>query len=155
VKERDARTDGDHPLVVYVEREDGTYGPIQTGSMMVARHLDDYREKRKHLRRDALERLRRGEISPIGFYLELSNISAADLAMRVRLGARKVRKHLRSEAFGRIGLPVLRRYADVFGIEVADLFEIPDQEEAGEEVAREATCNPLVVIRAGRRDDGE
>ena len=46
MKEKDSRVDNSHQLVLYVEKEDQTYGPVQTGSYMVENYLDDLFEKK-------------------------------------------------------------------------------------------------------------
>ena len=50
MKEKDGYVDcPQQQVILYVEKEDGTYGPIQTGSYITSNFLDDYELKRKHL----------------------------------------------------------------------------------------------------------
>jgi len=146
MKEKDARFNNEHQLVLYVEKEDGTYGPIQTGSYMVAHHFDDYLEKQKRLEADCLAKLCDGEISQIGYYMTLTNISEADLGCRVGISARKVRRHKDPKHFAKIGLPLVKRYAEVFGVPVANMFQILTPENPETKIYQQKTQNSLVVI---------
>lgn len=148
MKEKDARVDNvpEHQLVLYVEQEDGSYGPIQTGSFMMKNYFDDYLEKHEKLEQNYRNQWCDGKISPVGYYMTLINISAADLGRRVGLSARKVRKHIRPEHFANIRLSLAKRYAEVFGIPVANMFQVLATKESGKELNQEKTKNPLVVV---------
>jgi hypothetical protein len=146
MKEKDARVNNKHQLVLYVEQEDGTYGPIQTGSYMVEHYFDDYLEKHKRLEADCLAKLCDGEISPIGYYMTLINISEADIGSRVNISARKVRNHKDPKHFAKIGLPLVKRYAEVFGVPVANMFQILTPKNPETKICQQKTQNPLVVI---------
>lgn len=146
MKEKDARVNNEHQLVLYVEQEDGTYGPIQTGSYMVEHYFDDYLEKHKRLEADCLAKLCDGEISPIGYYMTLINISEADIGRRVNISARKVRNHKDPKHFAKIGLPLVKRYAVVFGVPVANMFQILTPKNPETKICQQKTQNPLVVI---------
>lgn len=146
MKEKDARVNNEHQLVLYVEQEDGTYGPIQTGSYMVEHYFDDYLEKHKRLEADCLAKLCDGEISPIGYYMTLINISEADIGSRVNISARKVRNHKDPKHFAKIGLPLVKRYAEVFGVPVANMFQILTPKNLETKICQQKTQNPLVVI---------
>ena len=145
MKEKDAKGGAGPRFIVYVEREDSTYGPVQTGSVMMEKYYDDYLQKRKRLEESCMERLRGGEISPVAFYMERINISEADLACRVGVSRRKLRKHRTPAGFAGIGLPLAARYAEVFGVPVANLFQVL---AAGGEcrIRQEKTRSPLLVV---------
>ena len=145
MKEKNAAAGAGHRFIVYVEKEDSTYGPVQTGSVMMEKYFDDYLQKRKRLEESCLARLRSGEISPVACYMELINISEADLACRVGVSRRKVRRHMTPEGFAGIGLPLAARYAEVFGVPVANLFQILSAGE-GCRLSQEKTGSPLVVV---------
>ena len=66
MKEQDAKAANAHQLVLYVERDDASYGPVQTGSYLAQEFIDDFFEKRERYRRDCLRRLEAGEISAGG-----------------------------------------------------------------------------------------
>lgn len=125
MKEKDAKVDFDkHQLVLYVEREDGSYGPLQTGSYISANFLDDYWGKMNKLRTDLMNQLKSGKISSIYYYRMLHDFTHAELARRVGLTKRKVKKHENPIKFRAIKLKTLAKYAKVFDIPVANLFQI-------------------------------
>jgi hypothetical protein len=67
VKEDEARIDhGRHELLLYVEKSDGSYGPIQTGAYLATNYMDDFVQKRKNLEDECMEKLRSGEVSAVG-----------------------------------------------------------------------------------------
>jgi len=50
MKEKDGTIDcPQQQVILYVEKEDGKYEPIQTGSYLTKNFLDDYEMKRHHL----------------------------------------------------------------------------------------------------------
>lgn len=145
MKERDAHVDFDkHLMTVFVEKDDGTYGAIETGSYMVKNYYDDFQKKMKHFRTTALNQLKNNEISPVAFYMILREMGAGDVAARVGVSTAKVKKHMKTEYFGNISLKLARRYADVFGVEVAQLFQIPTEDTLP--VRPVKTNNPYVII---------
>lgn len=146
MKEEDARVSDDYQLVLYVERDDGTYGPLQTGSFMRANYFTDYLEHRRKVQEEELEKLCRGTTSPVAYYMVWLNLGELDLAKRVGISARKLRKHLRPECFSKLALPMLQRYAEVFGIPVANLFQVPGAATPELRIAQAKTDNPLVVV---------
>ncbi|HOS02776.1 MAG TPA: hypothetical protein PKZ01_06830 [Candidatus Hydrogenedentes bacterium] len=146
MKEEDARVDDDYQLVLYVERDDGTYGPIQTGSYMKAHYFADYLAHRRSVQESELEKLCAGGISPIAYYMTWLGLSEGDLAARVRISVRRLRKHLRPECFAALDLPMLQRYAEVFGVPVANLFQVLTSDSPEMRLTQAKTANPLVVV---------
>jgi len=146
VKERDALVEyEDKEQMMYVEREDGTYGPVRTGSYLTKHYLDDFWEKRRHLEAEARRRLCAGEISPVAYHMLVVDIPAADLAVRVGLGAGKVKKHMTPEGFARVTVAQAVRYAEVFGVPLANLFQVVPLREGEVALRQEPTDNPHVV----------
>jgi len=126
VKEDDAKSESRERLVVmYVEREDGSFGPLQTGSQLVERFKSDLDGKLEVFRQQFSQRLQAGETSPVGYYRELVNISEADLASRMGISRRKLRKHALPAGFRKLSDDQLARYADIFGIPVQELLRVP------------------------------
>jgi hypothetical protein len=150
MKEKDSQAAGGHRMVLYVEKEDSSYGPLQTGSYMVSTYMDDLLEKRRHLVEGLRRRLAAGEISPVAYYLTLIDIAEADLALRVGISRRKLRRHLTPEGFADIDIALAMKYAEVFAIPVANLFQVLDAGEGRIEFAQERTANPLVTVTRAR-----
>lgn len=146
MKELDAKVDDAHPLVMYVERADASYGPLQTGSFMAKNYLDDFFEKRERNRQRLQQEIREGLISPIGYYAGLLGIADADLASRVGVSSRILRKHQTPAGFADITMTILGRYAQVFGIPVANLLQILIPNDAPFHLVQEPTASPLVVL---------
>ena len=146
MREDEARLEGQRELVLYVERSDDTFGPVQTGSFLVENYLDDLLDKQRRLAAACLDRLRRGEFSPVGYYLELLGMTEADLACRASVGRWRLRRHLTPKGFAKLGLPLLTRYAEVFNVPVARLFDIVVAEAPEIELRPEATADRHVVI---------
>lgn len=156
MREEDAKAARGHQLVIYVEREGAGYGPVQTGSYMASEFIDDFFEKRERYRRACLGRLEAGEISAVDYYLRILDMAEADLAARVGVSRRTVRRHLTPGGFGEIDLALARRYAEVFGVPVANLFQVIAVQDAGLAVRQERTANPLLTrTRVGAAAAGE
>ena len=114
-----------HTMTVFVEREDGSYGPAESGSYMVKNFIENFAEKQKHFHEGAFKDLAEGRISPVGYHMRLREIAPADLAVRAVLSVGKVKKILEPKGFGSLTLEEASRVADVLGIPLADLFQLP------------------------------
>ena len=145
MKEQDVKAVNPHQLVLYVERDDASYGPVQTGSYLAQEFIDDFFEKRERYRRDCLRRLEAGEIIAVAYYLRILGLAEADLAVRVGVSRRKVRRHLTPAGFGEIDLRLAGRYAEVFGVPVANLFQVVAAQDGRIELHQERTANPLLT----------
>ncbi|HOX44324.1 MAG TPA: hypothetical protein PK668_12045 [Myxococcota bacterium] len=114
---------GEHRLTVF--EPDGS-GRLQA-SVQPTEYQDlieqSYAQQREAAGR-LLGRLRAGELSPIGFYLELQRLTVGELATRARVSAWKVRAHLAPRGFLRARVETLQRYALVFDVDVADFFQL-------------------------------
>ena len=145
MKERDAKVDGGHTIVLYVEKDDHTYGTIQTGAFMAKNYLSDFYENRARIAEKCRARLTQGEISPVAYHMTLLDIGEADLASRAGVSCRALRRHMTPGGFAGMTLSMAARYAEVFDIPVADLFQVW-RPHAAARVRREKTSSPLVVV---------
>jgi transcriptional regulator with XRE-family HTH domain len=152
LKEKDAQFKTDRKLVIYVEKNDGVYRPIETGSYMIETHFDDFLEKRHKLKNSYSDKLKKGEISPIEYYRVLINISVSDLASRIGLSSRRVKKHLQPENFKSIKLNILKRYAEVFRVPVANMFQILDQDDSNQKFEQIKSENPYIITTTIREE---
>src|SRR4030042_7102826 len=117
MKEKEATVDyKEHQLVLYVEKKDGSYGPVRTGSYITKNYIDDFWYKRNNMEVEYGEKIRAGEISPIAYYMILEELTPSELAARVGISARKVKRHLLPRHFGTLTLEELMRYCGVFNI---------------------------------------
>lgn len=158
MKEKDAYVDFEpQQLIMYVEKEDGTYGPIQTGSYISKNYLDDFWEKTVKLRKSLLEKLRKNEITAIYFYKLIHDFNDVELSRRSGIPVRRVKKHQKAGGFKKACLADLRKYAYAFDIPVSNLLQtivVGDEDnkldiEEGKQpvtVKQTSTENPFLVI---------
>lgn len=147
MKEKEAKIDyRDHQLVLYVEKKDGTYGPLQTGSFITKNYVDDFWRKRENLEKSSFDRIRKGEITPVAFYMTLEELTTSELAARVGISSRKVRKHMDPAHFGSVTIDELRRYAAVFNVPVTALLQGVTADAKNISLCEEKTDNPYFTI---------
>jgi len=134
MKEKDGYTDcPQQQVILYVEKEDGKYGPIQTGSYLTRNFLDDYELKKKHLEVSLRKKIQDKEVSPIYYYMVLEDLTLSELAARVKLRKAKVRKHLEYRSYDSIKSEILKQYTDVFNVSVDDLNQLMNHPSEKEE----------------------
>ena len=147
MKEHEARIDnGKHELLLYVEKSDGTYGPLRTGAFMATKYMDDFVAKRKNLENEGLEKLRTGEVSAVGYYMLLRDMTVADVAARVGVPRFKVRRHMVPRGLGKVRLETLARYAEVFGVGLASMVQLVVPAEQGISLKTSRTGNRYMSI---------
>ena len=155
MKEKDAAVDyKDHQLILYVEKKDGSYGPVKTGSYITKNYIDDYWYKRRNLEREYLQKVKQGEISPIAYYMVLEELTPSELADRVRLSTRRVKKHMTPRHFGTATLSQLQRYCEVFNVPLVNMLQVIVTDKKNLKVYEERTGNPffsILKISAGKK----
>ena len=135
--------------VYYVEKEDEQYGPIISGSYLAKNFLDDYWFKQKNLEQSLRKEVIKGKISPIKYYMTLQELSIADLASRVNLRRSKLKKYLDPRHFKKINIVLLLKFAEVFDVPVANLFQViitKEDERAKLDIEQLNTKNPAFVV---------
>jgi hypothetical protein len=161
MKEKDGFVDyPEQQVILYVEKEDGKYGPMQTGSYISANYLEDYVFKRRNLELELRGQLAAGTISPVKYYMVLEDLSLSELSSRAGIRKARVKKHLDAGQFGCITAAELLRYSAVFNVPAANLLQVvlcleKDAWEASLvledktgklSVTQSATANPYVVL---------
>ena len=125
MKEKDGTIDcPEQQVILYVEKEDGKYEPIQTGSYLTKNFLDDYELKRRHLEESLKKQVQSGEVSPIYYYMILEDLTLSELAARAGIRKGKLKKHLEARHFAELPQETLQLYADVFNITVPDMLNL-------------------------------
>lgn len=114
----------DQQVIYYAEKSDGTYGPLQTGAYMAGNHIGEYFKITDNLNKSLLEQLKNGEISPICYYMNIETLTIPELAARVGVSKRSLKKHLSPKGFQKLSIEKLKRYAEVLNIQVANMFQI-------------------------------
>lgn len=72
-----------------------------------------------------LNKVKAGKLSPLAFHMVNNQMTMGLLAKYVRYSRWRVWLHLRPKGFNRLTPPMLKRYADVFEIDVAALTKMP------------------------------
>jgi hypothetical protein len=122
MKEKEIKVEGQKQRVIlYVEKDDESYAPVESSSYLSENYLDDWLGKRQQLEAGLRQKLEKGEISPVYYYMVYQDIGPGDLAKRIGISQRKLRKHFRPEVFAKLDEKILAKYAMVFGINVEDL----------------------------------
>ena len=111
-------------VILYVEKEDGKYEPMQTGSYITKNFLDDYELKRCHLEESLKKQVLSGEVSPIYYYMVLEDLTLSELSARAGIRQGKVKKHLKGLHFNAIPQETLQLYADVFNVTIPDILKL-------------------------------
>ena len=159
MKEKDAMVDfNKHQVVLYTEKEDSSFGATQTGSYISGNYLDDFREKKKKLDVQETEKWEQGEISPIYYYMMVEEMTLTDLAGRVGLSKRRVKKHFTNKDFLKMKITHLKKYAEIFNVPIANFFQIIytkqdknwrshfDEDDNTIKLEQSETSNPLLVV---------
>ncbi|MDX9696417.1 MAG: hypothetical protein RBT49_11565 [Bacteroidales bacterium] len=125
MKEKEAFIDYEpHQLLLYVEKEDGTFGPMVTGSHLSKNYIDDFFDKMEKLRLSLLNQLKECQISPIEYYRIIHDFNVYELSSRAGLSIFKVKKHLKLKGFQKATVSDLLKYAEVFDVPVSNLFQV-------------------------------
>jgi hypothetical protein len=163
MKEKDLKTQAKkQTFVMYAEKDDGTYGTVESGSYLIENDLQDFWVKMEHIEQMMRIRLQNKEISPIHYFMVIEGLTPAELASRSGISAGRVKKHLTVKGFERIRASELLRYANVYNIPVANLFQVIvssknmnikyhfyNKEENQTEkntITQNKTTNPFIVI---------
>ncbi len=162
MKEKEIKIDfKEQELILYVEKEDDSIGPVLSGAYMAKNHLDDFYYIWGNLEKELVGKLLQREISPIARFKELEELTTSELAIRTGISKRKVKRHLIYKYFQKASVGDLQKYADVFNIPVANFFQVISSRQDASwnmghnakaakkmplTITQEKTENPLVVI---------
>ena len=125
MKEKDGFVDyPEQQMILYVEKDDGKYGPMQTGSYISANYMEDYLYKRRNLELELREQLIKGSISPVNYFMVLEDLTLSELSARADVRQSRVKKHLDPKQFGDVSVDELRKYAAVFNVPAANLLQV-------------------------------
>jgi hypothetical protein len=169
MKEKDILVDfKDQQVVLYAEKPDNSIGPVQTGSYVTKNYIDEFYNILGQLEKSLYEKLLNKEISPVYLFMTLEELTISELAARVRLSKRRVKKHITYKGFPKICISDLMKYADVFNIPLSNFFQIistrqdakwrmayqVDSENAKLlTISQEKTDNPFIVFTKPEKND--
>jgi hypothetical protein len=122
MKEKDLYIENNtHEIILFAEKEDESYEAIKCGSFAVKHYLGDYILMKENLDKALRKDLKSGNITPVYYYMLMQDMGPGDLARRVGISRRKLRKHFRPGVFAKLNDDTLQKYAVVFGITVEQL----------------------------------
>lgn len=149
-------------FILFAEKNDGTYGEVEGGSYLIENELEDFWFKKRHLEKTLREKLINNEFSSVYYYMMLEDLTVSELSSRAGISKRRVKKHINNDGFKRATVAELKKYADVFGVEIANFFQIVlsshdqnikyhlyNEEENKKErllVNQQKTGNPYIVL---------
>jgi hypothetical protein len=125
MKENEVKVDfKEQQIMIYAEKEDGSISPVQTGSYISKTFLDDFHKMTERLYTDLTGKLKKGEISPVYFFMTIEELTISELASRAGISKSSVKRHLDPKGFKKASVSELSGYADAFNIPVANFFQI-------------------------------
>lgn len=108
--------------VCYVKNEDGQYDTeLSTGWEAKKVALDEAWKEIERRTSDAREKIKKGEASPILYFMEEKLMDFTVLAGYTRIWKFRIKRHLKPSAFKNLSDSVLKRYADAFEISINEL----------------------------------
>jgi hypothetical protein len=125
MKEKDIYVDfKSHEIILYAEKEDETYDAITSGSYAAAHNLDEFFLLKGNLDKQLRGELQKGNISPVYYYMLMQDMGPGDLADRIGISKRKLRKHFKPEKFLKLDKDILQKYATVFGVTIESMMSV-------------------------------
>src|SRR5690606_1138713 len=108
--------------VCYVKNEDGKYETeLSIGWETKKVALDQAWEEIERRKAEAIEQIRAGKASPILYFMENALMDIPVLAGYTGLAKWRIKRHLKAGPFKKLSQDLLKRYADAFDIEPAEL----------------------------------
>jgi hypothetical protein len=153
MKEDEARIESQQKQVMYVEKPDGSYETIETGSFMVNNYIDDFMEKQLHFWQRHCDDLVANKISSIAFYQKIQELTAHDVAERTGITMGKVKKHLTPKGFKKATIEDLQAYSELFDVPVGAFFQIARDPGLYKTIRMKKTENPLVNMIIPQSED--
>lgn len=125
---QDAGTLGPWHQVRYAVADDGSYELVPSAGWDVvdtanAEAWADIREQAEA----ALERVRKGESSPLAFHMVVRLMDDSILAGYAGLARWRVRRHLKPKVFAKLPQRILIKYAQALGLSPEELCRVPER----------------------------
>jgi len=108
--------------IIYAVNDNGKYTPVKsTGweveELVLLDVVNDFRKKAE----ESKEKVLRGEISPIEYFMNKNFMDLPALASGIGFFQWRVRRHLKPDIFKKLNDKILQKYADFFNIELNTL----------------------------------
>jgi hypothetical protein len=78
--------------------------------------------------KETLEKIKSGKLSPLAYHMVRNQMGLGLLAKYAGFNRLRVWRHLKPSGFKRLKRQQLKRYAKIFGIDVANLAKIPEND---------------------------
>jgi hypothetical protein len=128
VPQDDAETYAGHRKLMYAVDERGEYTEVpSTGWDVEAFATLTAVHELDRLRDDAWRRARNGETSPLEYHMYRKRMELATLAATTGMWRWRIKRHFQPKRFAALSNAVLARYADVMGMAVNELRQLPEQ----------------------------
>ncbi|QTA80121.1 Uncharacterized protein dnl_24080 [Desulfonema limicola] len=116
--------------ITYAVDENGRYTLVQSVGWEPKTIVNDQAwEAITHDIIEQIKLIRAGKRSPLAFHMVKNLMDAGLLASYVNLPRWRVNRHLNPKIYNKLKPEILARYADVFGISINQLNEVPDISE--------------------------
>ena len=112
---------------LYALDEDGEYTTIASSGWHVEEVVTGMAVEEFHrLAEEARQRVATGISSPLEFHMYNRRMDPTTLAQSTGMTRWRVKRHLKPGPFEKLTFPILHRYAQALGIDVAELTCLPD-----------------------------
>lgn len=155
MKEDEAKIESQQKQVMYVEKPDGTYGTMETGSFIVSNYIDDFMGKQMHFWQKHCEDLISNKISIIAFYQKLQELTISDISGRTGISKGKVKKHLDPKGFAKVTVEELQAYGELFDLPVGAFFQVAKDPRMLMSVPMVPTANPFITMMVPKSEGND
>lgn len=109
--------------VMYAKNGSGRFDKFQYGSKAEEFATKVAVNEYETLERESLEKIKKGLSSPIEYFMYKNRMDIATLSSFAHMFSFRVKRHLKMKHFKKLNDKILKRYADVFGIDLKELKE--------------------------------
>ena len=114
---------------VYATHDDGEYGVVASSGWAVEEEATMQAvAELERLADDAYEDCEVGEASPLAFHMYDKRLDLLSLSQATGLFQWRIKRHFRAPVFNKLSDKLLLIYADVMGISVQELQQLPKRE---------------------------
>ncbi len=114
---------------IYATGEDGEYGVVASSGWDVEEEATQQAvAELKRLADEAYDACVNGEVSPLEFHMYDKRLDLLSLSQATGLFQWRIKRHFRPAIFAKLSDKLLARYADVMGITVDMLKQLPERE---------------------------
>ncbi|EPH11052.1 hypothetical protein HMPREF9713_02179 [Myroides odoratimimus CCUG 12700] len=121
-QDKSSLTENDIKELCYAVNDDGEYVTAlssgwETKTIVQEATLSQIEERVNEARQQVID----GVYSPIVYYMEVNRMDMQTLCAYVSMWKWRVKRHFKPTVFNKLSNTILQRYADAFGITVAEL----------------------------------